>query len=348
MKRDPFMTAAKAAAALALAALLASCQLASVPTTPSNRYALVIGVQDYPDAPYVNSSDLSYPDDDASEMATLLAAQGWTVEKKLISTSDGTIATDGSPTYANIESAIAALSTDSSATILVYYSGHGSLDGDTAYIIPYDGLKTTVTPYIYNGQTHYYQDDDLTKWITPATLTSWMAAVPAKNRLLILDSCYSGAFATSDAAVDTAPADYSQSNQTTSDTSLIAAALSKLNTMLAANVMNFGSKEVQVLSAAGSNESSYDGTDGTNGTIDMKNGVFTYYLLMAGETNSSTGLAKGDADGDGAVTVDEAYVYAKAQIKANWNSNYSYIVWGEDFLPHISGGTRDVVLYAGS
>jgi uncharacterized caspase-like protein len=294
----------------------------------------VIGVQDYPNATHA-SNDLSYPDDDASEMATLLTAQGWTVEKRLISSSDSSIETNGIPTYANIQSAIADLSTDSSATILVYYSGHGSLDGETAYIIPYDGLKTTET--LYNGT--YYQDNDLTKWITPATLTSWMAAVPAKNRLLILDSCYSGAFATSDAAVDTSPADYSQSGNTTSDTSLIAAALSKFNTLVAANLSGYGNSEIQVLAASGSAESSYD--DPTH-----KNGAFTYYLLQAGDTSSSTGLAKGDADGDGTVTVDEAYVYAKAQIKAKWDALYAR--YDEDFLPHISGGTRDVVLYAGS
>ncbi|MCX7026246.1 MAG: caspase family protein [Spirochaetes bacterium] len=323
-----------AAAVFALAALLASCQLASIPTTPANRYALVIGVQDYP----TDYKDLQFPDDDARDMADLLSTQGWTVTKRLISTNDLSIATDGSPTYAAIESAVASLSADPNATILVYFSGHGATDSDYTYIVPYDGI--VVDPGSNYGS-------NIAKWITPATLTLWMTAVPAKNRLLILDSCDSGGFVTSDVAVDTAPADYSQMGNTTSDTGLIAAALSKLNTMLAANVTNFGSKEVQVLSASGSEESSYD-DDGTLG-FSLDNGVFTYFLLQAGEPSSSNSLLlKGDANKDGVVTIDEAYVYAKAQIKLNWNST-NYHKWADmDLLPHISGGTRDVVLYAGS
>ena len=288
-----------AAAAIMLAALLASCQL-TVPTTPSNRYALVIGVQDYQAA---NVNDLNYPDDDANDLTVLLNSQGWIVKNTLI---------NSDATYANIEADIAALSTDPSATILVYYSGHGTSLDSTAYILPYDITLNSAA-----------------KWITPATLTSWMAAVPARHRLLILDSCNSGGFVTSDAAVDTSPADYSQADFTTSDTGLIAAALSRFNSMVAANIANFGNPEIQVLSAAGSDEFSYDGT------LKMANGVFTYYLLAAADS--------GDADGDGVVTVDEAYVYAKARIKAVWNKQRSY----EDFLPHISGGTGDVVLYNG-
>jgi uncharacterized caspase-like protein len=319
MRRNSFTTAAaaKAAAAFTLAALLASCQLASVPTTPANRYALVIGIASYQTV----TPTLQYPDDDANDMTALLTAKGWTVKNTLI---------NSDATYKNIKADIADLSDDKDATILLYYSGHGTLLDDTAYILPYDTTATYTNGWL----------SSLTNVISPATITNWMAAVPAKNRLLILDSCYSGAFATSDAAVDTSPADYSQSGNTTSDTSLIAAALSKLNTLLAANISNYGSSEIQVLSAAGSDEYSYDGT------TSMANGAFTYYLLQAGDTSSSTGLAKGDADGDGTVTVDEAYVYAKAQIKAKWDALYAR--YDEDFLPHISGGTRDVVLYAGS
>ena len=322
-------------ALLAAAALLASCQFASIPATPSNRYALVIGVQDYPG----DNHDLNYPDDDASELATLLVNQGWNVKQRLIATSDLSIATDGSPTYANIQSDIATLSTDPNATILVYYSGHGSLVGNTTYIIPYNGLYLNGNSYTIEGITYYESSSDLTKWITPATMTTWMAAVPARHRILILDSCYSGGFVTSDAAVDTSPANYSQRNGTTMDTGVIAAALSRFNTLVAANLSGFGNQEIQVLSAAGSDEYSYDDSG-------HKNGAFTYYLLQAGETDPSTTRPKGDVDGDGAVTVDEAYVYAKKQLLLHWNTINALA--NNDFLPHISGGTGDVVLYAGN
>jgi len=340
MKRNPRQHAGKSAAisatVLALATffsfatLLASCQLTTVPMTPGNRYALIIGMSDYPG----NGSDLDYPAKDARDMTTLLTAQGWTVKYTLV---------DGNATYATIQTDIQALSTDPEATILVYYSGHGSSDNGTAYIIPYDGLYLNGNSVVYEGTTYYETGDDLTKWITPATLTSWMASVPAKHRLLILDSCYSGAFVTSDVAVDTSPADYSQQNNTTSETGLIAAALSKFNSMVAANITNYGNSEIQVLSAAGSDEYSWDGTEA------MANGAFTYYLLEAGKISPSTSLAKGDADGDGVVTVDEAYAYSKTQIKAIWNlKNWSWGGGTGDFLPHISGGTGDVVLYTGN
>lgn len=316
-----------------LSIVLFSCSFSGLASkTPANRYALVIGVQDYPNSAHVDN-DLSYPDDDASDLATLLASRGWTVKKKLISTSDGSIATDGSPTYANIKEAIDSLSTDDSATILVYYSGHGSTDNGTPYIIPYDGLTTTETPYSYYGQTYYYQNDDLTKWITPATLSSWMEAVPAKNRVLVFDSCYSGGFVTGANAVDTSPADYSQALGTTAETGVLLAALSDFNNLVASNLASLGERDLVALSASGSDEVSWD--DSTSG-----HGAFTNYFLKAADS--------GDADGDGYVTISEAYAYAKAKIKANWNAQYNQSLYRTewDFLPHISGGTGDVALYA--
>lgn len=309
----PPILATQASIAFLIAAvmgiLLSGCSATSAPiSTPANRYALVIGVQDYPGT----SNDLSYPDDDANDMAVILAAQGWTVSYTLV---------NSVATYAAIKTDIAALSTDTGATILVYYSGHGSINDSTStpYIIPYDGLTTSGTGY------------DLTKWITPATLTGWLGAVPAKNRLLILDSCYSGGFSLSNSSVDTSPADYSKLNGDTSDTGLLAAALSKFSTLVSANLSAYGDSEVLTLAASGSDEYSYD--DATHG-----NGAFTYYLLKA--------AASADTDSDGYVTVSEAYAYTKAQIKANWDALYG--AYDKDFLPHISGGTGDLVLYAGS
>lgn len=296
--------------------LVTGCALStSVPATPSNRYAIVIGVQDYPGA----DSDLSYPDNDADDMATLLSAQGWTVIKRLIASSEA-ISTDGVPNRANIQAAIAGatatIGSDSTASLLVYYSGHGSVSGSTAYIIPSDGITA--------GGSLYQSD-----WITPATLTSWMTAVPAKNRILILDSCYSGGFALSDSAVDLSPADYSALYGATTDSGAVAMALSQLSSLIAENLANYGDASVEVLAAAGSGESSYD--DSSHG-----NGAFTYYLLKA--------VTAADSDADGLVTLDEAYLYCKAQLKANWNALHAYS--NDDFLPHISGGTGDPVLYS--
>lgn len=295
---------------LAAGISLSGCSLqGTLASAPTNRYALVIGVQDYE-----NINDLSYPDDDANEMAAMLTSEGWTVRSTLI---------NGNATYANINADIAALSTDSEATILVYYSGHGDLIGDTPYILPYDVSITDTSLSTYT----------LTNAITPATLTAWLDEVPAKNRLLILDSCYSGGFSLSDGSVDTEPADYSAMNYTTSDKGLLFAALSKFGSMVSTNLSMYGEKEVLTLAACGSEEYSYD--DSTH-----SNGAFTYYLLKA--------AASGDANADGYVTVSEAYDYSKSQIKANWNALYGGWPNDEDFLPHISGGAGDLVLYSGS
>ncbi|HWR10675.1 MAG TPA: caspase family protein [Rectinemataceae bacterium] len=299
---------------LSLVTILSGCSISSGGiSTPTNRYALLIGVQDYE-----TINDLSYPDDDATDMKTTLEAQGWTTATTLI---------NSEATYANIKALIAALSTDPDATILVYYSGHGSVDEatGTTYVLPYDVTLTI---------------DE--KWITPATMTDWLAAVPAKNRLLILDSCYSGGFALGDGSVDTSPASYGTYEDGTSDRGLIAAALSKFSSLVSTNLSAYGNSEVLTIAAAGSEEYSYDDDE-------HENGAFTYYLLQAADN--------ADSDSDGYVTADEAYVYAKNKIKTiwdadytgnaqNWQWYYNYYGYVPDFLPHISGGTGDIVLYA--
>ncbi len=303
-----------------LTALLSGCTQSI--ETPDNRYALVIGVEDYP----ADTSDLSYSVDDADAMATRLASKGWTVTKLV----------DAAATNADIRAAIAGLSDDSGATILVYYSGHGSEDDNgTPCIIPYDGLVDAGYKF-WNTDSETWEEvaryttESQANWITPATMTSWLGDVSAKNRMLILDSCYSGGFSLSDASVDTSPADYSWLNGDTSDTSLIAAALSNFSSLVANNLSSYGDKEVLTIAAAGSEEESMESSA-------YGNGVFTYYLLEAAD--------EGDSDGDRYVTASEAYVYAKKMLKANWNS-ISQIKFGdEDFLPHISGGTGDIVLY---
>jgi hypothetical protein len=134
--------------------------------------------------------------------------------------------------------------------------------------------------------------------------------------------------------VDTAQADYSQANFQTMDTGILLGALSKFGVMVANNLSTFGNQEILALSAAGSEEVSWESSD-----FGLGHGVFTNYLLEAADL--------GDADGDGYVTVNEAYTYAKKQIRKNWNIDYLSSFYRDewDFLPHISGGAGDLVLY---
>jgi len=298
---------------------------------PTNRYALLIGVQDYPGT----ANDLTYPDDDVNALEPLLLSEGWTSVVKLM---------NSDATNANIEAAIRGLSTDDDATILVYYSGHGSTStsGDTAYFIPYDGL-------VYASGT---TSIDLSKWVTPSVMTQWMAGVHAKNRILILDSCFSGGFTLGDGSVDTSPANYGVYEDGTAETPMLLAALSKFSTLVSTNLSTYGAQEVLTVSAAGAAEPSWDAGS-------YSHGAFTYYLLKAG-AKGSDGELLADSDGDGFVSVNEAYVYARKAIKLNWdsiyanltadqayswyinNSDYEYV---PDFLPHISGGAGDLVLF---
>jgi hypothetical protein len=72
----------------------------------------------------------------------------------------------------------------------------------------------------------------------------------------------------------------------------------------------------------------------------MAHGVFTYYLLQA--------ATKGDSDGDGVVTTTEAYAYTAKSIK-EWDATLTSTDTANGtypFLPHISGDTRDLVLFS--
>jgi Caspase domain len=297
-----------AAFALALSIAVFSCAQEVKITSP--RYALVYGVQNYP-----NVSHLLYTLNDANAMSTLLARQGWTP----------TLGLDSTATRADIVADISHLASTvgSDAMVLLYFSGHGDLsnDGKTAIIAPYDTdfLKTAGNIIYINGIP---QIDESTV-ISAPQLASMLAALPAKNIIIILDSCNSGGFITPSSAIDASPQNYSSMPYF----SAFSTALSNFGSLLVANAAASGAKTPIVLSAAGTNESSYDGT------VAMEHGVFTYYLLQA--------ATNGDSNGDGVVTTTEAYVYTSAAIKSQWDAN-PYVT---AFLPHISGGTRDLVLF---
>ncbi len=280
---------------------------------PSNRYAILVGVRDYQ-----TINDLSNPDKDVADLEALLVERGWSVQTLI----------NSQATYAAIEDAVAGLSTDDSATVLVYFSGHGHVMDENTYILPYD--------FHYSS---YYDSSTYVNGITPAQLSSWLGAVPARHRLLILDSCYSGGFSQGETFADMSPRDYSARSGSTWDTPFFLAALSKLGSLVRANLEAYGDKEVQTLAAAGPEEESYEDND-----PDHMNGAFTYYLLKAGEMDSGTGRMYADSDADDLVTLDEAYEYTRKWLKLDWNDDFE--AFGRDFLPHISGGTENRVLYA--
>jgi hypothetical protein len=301
-------------ASLVLPAILAfaSCVMRA-PTITAPRYALVYGVQNY-----LNGA-LQFADNDARAMKSILAAQGWSFA--IVPERE-----DSSVTKDQLKNDILSLSSvPSDSTVLVYFSGHGT-DADLwnprdpaysgPYIVPYDAISLT-------GLT------EPTELVSPAELQGWLAQIGTKNVIVILDCCYSGGFVSSSGATDASPKNYSS----TALYSAFATAMCNFSGLLVANASASGAKTPIVISAAGPSDKSIEDDA-------LSHGVFTYFLLKA--------ATQGDSDGDGVVTTTEAYAYASAHIK-EWDSSLTYYdeydkdIW--PFLPHISGDTRDLVLF---
>jgi uncharacterized caspase-like protein len=296
----------------------------SLPNPPSNRYAVVIGIGDYQ---YVNGLGTA-PGYDATAMRDLLKLKGWKVNSTL---------TDRQATKAGITAAIGGLVAlaDSEASILVYYSGHGISLSGIAYIAPSD------TP-------SNFSTSDL---ISCADMSAWLSSIHCSNKILILDSCYSGGFVDSSASIDSAPQNYGSPISPSPgypgdggyDRGLLPTALANAGNLLAAAFASQSNPSVLTVAAAGSLEQSYnDGSAPVNG-FGSGHGVFTYFLLDA--------ATNGDANHDGLVTTQEAFAWAKRNVQDRWNmligGNYDYNGGNmyEDFLPRISGGSGDVVLF---
>ena len=271
----------------------------------ASRYALVYGAANYPGT----ANDLAYPDNDAQDMAAALSAAGWVIRETTQPTVDKAV----------IQADIAALVgvVDSDSSVLVYFSGHGDADVFGTYIIPTDENQ-----------------------ISASELLSWLDALPCRNRILILDTCYSRGFVTDTGTLDAAPQDFGIYDDGT-DGSAVLAALSSYSDLLAAAFQSYDPRTPMTVTAAGSEELSYE-------TSSYGHGVFTYFFLEA--------ASKGDLDGNGFVTLQEAYRYARAGVERYWNDvYYSYysidpdtekrISPNWDFLPRISGNARDIVIF---
>ncbi|MBL8967636.1 MAG: caspase family protein [Spirochaetaceae bacterium] len=299
MKRSSVHTAWFAAASLAASLVAANCALPEAP----RRFALVYGVTDYPGT----TNDLTYPAIDATEMTGVLGSSGWMTQAK----------TNSAATKAAIQADIGALSAGLSpdSSVLVYFSGHGTSSADTAYFIPYDGLSGTAS------------------CISLSEIKAWFDTLPCRNKILILDTCYSGGFVDAGSAIDTAPQAYGPLDGGTT-AEFPSSAYANFSRLLELNAAAVDS-DLFVLSAAGSRELSYESSGFGGG-----NGVFTSFLIGA--------ASNADADKDKLVTLSEAYSYASLGVTSYWNAqtwNQYNGVGYADFLPHLSGQRRDVVLF---
>jgi len=322
----PSPKAAYAALPLFLLAL-ASCEL---PAIDVPRYALVYGISIYDDAAAEGSSyNLRYADDDARAIGSLLETEGWSIYALAArGRPNGGAAEDAErpdATKARIARDFADLAETlpEGAMVFAYFSGHGFFDGETEYIVPFGEISPIL------------DEDDYSGCISPADLRSWLAALPTDRIVVVIDTCYSGGFVSAGSAKDIAPQNYGEWDDGTTPDPLTTA-ISNFGELLAANARASGTPQPIVISAAGSRELSYDDRD-------KAQGAFSYYFLQAPE--------KADSDGNGLVTATEAYAFCADSLKANWNEEYKHSIdWStgifQDFLPHISGGARDLVLFS--
>jgi hypothetical protein len=330
--------------AIALAAatvlLAAGCSAGTI-TAP--RYVLSYGIGDYG---YTGPVDEDHPDPlllkcpavDAQSLSELLESRGY-------SPIDGTPRTDGGATKDTIRADIQGLSSvESDAIVVIFFSGHGTYIPEGvmepyrgAYLVPYDAVEKST------GYVTYATADKL---ISPAELNSWISQAGTRNVILIINSCYSGGFVDPGTSIDVAPQNYGPYDGGTTPASGILSAIGSIGELVSMNARESGSPGPMVISACGTKESTYENYS----LYYAGHGIFPFYVLEA--------ASKGDANSDGFVTVTEAYKYAVHRIKVDWNilaslyyppeadPNQDNILVYLDFMPHISGGARDLVLFS--
>jgi len=323
-----------------LSALAVACSFGEVTTS---RHALVYGVSLY-QSMYsegggyedLNSNgqydygeplikNLTYTDEDAISIAAMLGQSGWDdVRLRVKGSQEYTSGTP--PTKAQLFADIGELASTlgPSDTVLVYFSGHGTDDNGDQYFIPYLGVPDSKFTSVVV---------DYESCIAPADLSAELAKLPTNKIIVILDFCFSGGFVTTDMELDAIPQSYS-TYYNRSEQSAVSLAMSRFGELLVLNAASKGIRAPIVISAAGSEEESYEDWATTSPNyLGYSHGIFSYFLLQAKD--------KADINGDDYITTTEAYTYTATSIKSSWNTT---MVWN-DFMPHLSGGSRDLVLF---
>jgi hypothetical protein len=160
---------------------------------------------------------------------------------------------------------------DANSTVFIYFSGHGAPDPKTgsAYLVPYDGDPTFIAETGYSLSRMY----------------NALGKLPAKEIIVALDSCFSGAGGRSVLAKGARPL------------------VMNLQTDIAL------SKNMTVLSASSG--------DQISSTYDEKgHGLFTYFLLK--------GIKNEDVvNPDGSIKMDDLYGYLKPQVEMIARKHYN-------------------------
>jgi len=224
------------------------------------------------------------------------------------------------PTRDTLQNDLASLSGSigSSDEFVFYFSGHGMQNAEATheFFIPYGGVVEGPPGSYYGDEAGSVRDDEMGAFLT--------GSIDTPRRVVILDTCNSGGFIGNTLEVDTTPP--TTLWKPVFSLSTIAKAIAAYASFTTDSSTGISAYRAQVLSAAGSGESCYEDSG-------YAHGVMTYFLLKT--------AGDGDLNGDGAVTVLEAFSIVKAGIEEDWNAENP----GEAFTPHVSGGAVDFVLF---
>ncbi|MEC7949224.1 MAG: caspase family protein [Myxococcota bacterium] len=235
------------------------------------RVAVMVGVQDYDDP---RLQGLRFPAKDARDLGAALRDPG-------AGGFDRVVVVDGEAetTADAIERAIRAASADLQRddTFVLYLSGHGTLTLDPAlgsrlWFLPSDGRL----------------DSPEQTGISIAELEAWVADLPARRRVLVMDTCHNGR--------TTGPlAGRSAINPSTQQR------LAGLRGEAPAprGLREVSESEARLFAAQYHQPAMED--------PELENGVYTHYLLQSITARRSAA----DLDGDGLVDVAEAHDYAR-------------------------------------
>ncbi len=156
-------------------------------TVAGNRYAVVIGISDYPGS----SSDLNYTDDDALATRNVLVSQYGFDDANIYLLTDGETAAenlsivDGNPSYDNIQNAVIDLKYNRELTsndeVVFFFSGHGAKGRAN------DGDAEKIDESIVS-----YYDETNFAYIWDGNLKNWFSDFPTQRIVFIFDSCVSG------------------------------------------------------------------------------------------------------------------------------------------------------------
>ncbi|MEW5813942.1 MAG: caspase family protein [Spirochaetota bacterium] len=288
----------------------------NTPSEPAG-YALIYGVSIYGETP-AYTFNLQYSDDDAISMDQLLTAKGYSVTTRI--NAEATKA----QLLADLETLKTTVKTDD--TVILYYSGHGGQYHDSV-----TGIKQ-VSDNAYSEWLLLRDSVDADKTILfeKAVYNDELAAllrdIPSFKKIVIIDACNSGGFIGLSPEIDSIPPDY---NTTTSTElkKIFQKSLSLYTNYPPVSGSGIPATEAIVFSASGRDEESIE-------TGLIGHGLFTYHFL---ETPS-----KADKNHDGYITLLESFNYITGQMRKTWNTR---LIIDNQYLPHISGGPIDFVLF---